>query len=269
MQLKLNSDGSAVVIDGKPVYVYENGDEVPFDAPQTMANLKRVNDEAKNHRLKFKEVNDQFDEYKKQYGDLNLEEAKKAIGIVKALDEKELLKASEVDRLKEKAMAAFQEEKQQLVSGHQRKLEELTGQVEAGRNTIRQMMLKDAFTGSEWFSGDKAKTVYAPWEAYEIFGKYFKIEGEGVDARPVGYLNGEKIMSRENYVDAAKFDEAIGQIIQSDQGRFSKILATNGGGGGGGGNQNNQGGGRVVKRGDSAAFMKNLADIASGKVKVQ
>ena len=33
MKLKLNKDGSAVVKDGKPVYVYANGREEAFDAP--------------------------------------------------------------------------------------------------------------------------------------------------------------------------------------------------------------------------------------------
>lgn len=33
MKLKLNKDGSAVVRDGKPVYVYANGREEAFDAP--------------------------------------------------------------------------------------------------------------------------------------------------------------------------------------------------------------------------------------------
>lgn len=33
MKLKLNKDGSAVVKDGKPVYVHANGREEAFDAP--------------------------------------------------------------------------------------------------------------------------------------------------------------------------------------------------------------------------------------------
>ena len=33
MKLKLNKDGSAVVRDGKPVYVHANGREEAFDAP--------------------------------------------------------------------------------------------------------------------------------------------------------------------------------------------------------------------------------------------
>jgi len=33
MKLKLNKDGSAVVKDGKPVYVHSNGREEAFDAP--------------------------------------------------------------------------------------------------------------------------------------------------------------------------------------------------------------------------------------------
>lgn len=269
MKLKLNADGFAEVVDGKPVYVYDDGTETPFDAAQQMARFKAVNDEAKGHRLKAKEIQEQFDEFKTQFGDIDLESAKKALATVQALDQKDLIKASEVERLKETVRQSFQEEKAQLIKGHQQQLDDMTEKLNSSESTIHQMVLKDAFTNSPYFAGEEPKTTYAPWEALAVFGDYFKIEGDGAQARPVAYLNGEKILSRENYAEPAKFDEAVAQIIASNPDRFNKILVTNGGGGGGGGNQQRGGNGPVVTSGDNDAFIKNLENIATGKVTVR
>lgn len=50
MKLKLDEQGHAVLQDGKPVYVHDDGKEVAFDAPATVATITRLNGEAKVHR---------------------------------------------------------------------------------------------------------------------------------------------------------------------------------------------------------------------------
>ena len=50
MKLKLDEQGNAVLQDGKPVYVHDDGKEVPFDAPGAMAKIASLNAEAKTHR---------------------------------------------------------------------------------------------------------------------------------------------------------------------------------------------------------------------------
>lgn len=50
MKLKLDENGNAVLQDGKPVYVHDDGKEVAFDAPGTVATITRLNSEAKGHR---------------------------------------------------------------------------------------------------------------------------------------------------------------------------------------------------------------------------
>ncbi len=50
MKLKLDEAGHVVVVDGKPVYVHEDGKEVAFDALSTVATITRLNGEAKTHR---------------------------------------------------------------------------------------------------------------------------------------------------------------------------------------------------------------------------
>ena len=50
MKLKLDEQGNAVLQDGKPVYVHDDGKEIPFDAPAAMQKISGLNTEAKQHR---------------------------------------------------------------------------------------------------------------------------------------------------------------------------------------------------------------------------
>ena len=50
VKLKLDENGHVVVSEGRPVYVYDDGKEVAFDAPSTVAKIGQLNAEAKSHR---------------------------------------------------------------------------------------------------------------------------------------------------------------------------------------------------------------------------
>ena len=52
MKLKLTDDGHVAVTDGKPVYVADDGKEVVFDYLSTIATITRLNNEARDHRVK-------------------------------------------------------------------------------------------------------------------------------------------------------------------------------------------------------------------------
>lgn len=47
MKLKVDEDRHVVVEDGKPVYVHDDGKEIPCDAPAAMAKIEELNTEAK------------------------------------------------------------------------------------------------------------------------------------------------------------------------------------------------------------------------------
>ena len=96
MKLKLDENGHVVVQDGKPVYVHDDGKEVAFDAPQTVATITRLNGEAKTHR----EAKEQFEAQVKAFEGLDPVKVKEALGIVQNLDAKKLVDAGEVDKVK-------------------------------------------------------------------------------------------------------------------------------------------------------------------------
>ena len=50
MKFKLDDKGAVVVQDDKPVYVADDGKEIVFDYPATLATIARLNAEAKGHR---------------------------------------------------------------------------------------------------------------------------------------------------------------------------------------------------------------------------
>ena len=100
VKLKLDEQGNAVLQDGKPVYVHDDGKEVPFDAPGAMAKIASLNAEAKTHR----EAKEAAEAKLKAFDGIeDAEAAKKALATVKNLDDKKLVDAGEVEKLKAEA----------------------------------------------------------------------------------------------------------------------------------------------------------------------
>lgn len=95
MKLKLDENGHVVVQDGRPVYVHEDGKEVVFDAPQTIATISRLNGEAKAHR----EAKEKAESTLKAFeGIEDPVAAKKALETLKNFDDKKLVDAGEVEK---------------------------------------------------------------------------------------------------------------------------------------------------------------------------
>ncbi|WP_274571133.1 hypothetical protein [Neisseria leonii] len=97
MKLKLDENGYAVLHDGKPVYVHEDGKEVPFDAAAAMEKIGSLNAEAKRHR----EAKDAAESRLKAFeGIEDAAAAKKALATVRNFDDKKLIDAGEAERVK-------------------------------------------------------------------------------------------------------------------------------------------------------------------------
>src|SRR5215831_3006277 len=105
MKLKLDDKGAVVVQDGKPVYD-DNGRDVVFDYDATLQTISRLNGEAKGHR----EAKEALEEKLKVFDGLDVESARKALDIVKNLDDKKLIDAGEVERVKKEAQDAYAEQ---------------------------------------------------------------------------------------------------------------------------------------------------------------
>jgi len=105
MKLKLDENGHVVVQDGKPVYVQDDGKEVAFDAAGTVQTISRLNGEAKSHRERAEAAEGRLDAFK---GIEDPAAAVKALETVKNLDDKKLVDAGEVEKVKSEVSKGFQ-----------------------------------------------------------------------------------------------------------------------------------------------------------------
>lgn len=225
MKLKLDENGNAVLQDGKPVYVHEDGKEVAFDAPGTVATITRLNSEAKGHRERAENAEKAVKAFE---GIDDPAAAKKALATVANLDAKTLVDAGEIETVKAEISKAFQLQ-----------LDEVTGKAQ----TLEQQLYAEKIGGS--FSRSKfiADKLAVPADMVQAtFGQNLKVE----DGKVVAYdAQGQKIFSRARPGELADFDEAIETLVSQYPHRdhILKSSGANGGGAqnGGGNNQNTKG----------------------------
>lgn len=224
MKLKLDEQGHAVLVDGKPVYVYDDNREIPFDAPGTVATITRLNGEAKSHR----EAKEKLEGIVKGFEGLDAEAARKALETVANLDSKSLVAAGEVEKIKAEAHKAYEEQ----IKAVKAQYEPVIAERDAIHAKLIDQTVGNAFSGSK-FIADKL-VVPAPM-VKATFGAAFKVENDTL----VGYdPSGNKIFSRERPGEVAGFDEALGLLVEASPYRDSilKGSGAHGSGAPGGGN---------------------------------
>lgn len=233
MKLKLDDKGAVVVQDGKPVYVDGEGKDVAFDAPGTVATIARINAEAKSHRERAEAAEKAL----KPFTDAGLTDAAaaaKALATVKNLDDKKLVDAGEVEKVKAEAIAAV-EAKYAPVA---KKAETLEAQL----NTH---LIGGAFAGSKFIAEKFAAEGPAGAEiARALFAGNLKVE----DGKVVGYdNNGNKLFSKSRPGELASAEEAIELLVDAYPHK-AHILKGTGSNGGGAQSGGGQGGGRSMSR---------------------
>ena len=251
MKLKLDENGHVVVQDGKPVYVHEDGKEVAFDAPQTVATITRLNGEAKSHR----EAKEQLEAQAKAFEGLDPIKVKEALGIVQNLDAKKLVDAGEVDKVKAEITEA-------LKKTYEPQIQEWQEKAKQTETALHNELIGGGFARSKFIQDNIAVPVDM---IQATFGKSFQIEGGKVVA--VG-ADGQKIYSRARPGEIADFDEALETLVGGYQHKDS-VLKGGQGSGGGFTNNGGQGGGKSMSRqqfeqlppNDRSGFMRDGGKI--------
>lgn len=212
MKLKIDENGNAVLQDGKPVYVHDDGKEVAFDAPATVATITRLNAEAKTHR-EGKEAAEKL--LKGFDGIEDPAAARKALETLANLDAKKLVDAGEIEKVKSEISKAFQAQ-----------LDEANTKAQ----TLEQQLYGEKIGGSFARSKVIAEKLAVPADMVQAtFGNRFKIE----DGKVVAYdANGNKIFSRARPGELADFDEALETLVDSYPHK-DHILKSSGANGGG------------------------------------
>jgi hypothetical protein len=253
MKLKLDDAGHAVLQDGKPVYVHEDGKEVAFDAPATVSTISRLNGEAKGHREAKEAAEAKLKAFE---GIEDPAAAKKALETVKNIDDKKLVDAGKVEEIKEAAVKAYKDQAAAAAKAHAEEVNRVTGERDQILSRYNTEKIGGAFKGSQLIADKFA----IPADFVEAkFGSAFKVE----DGKIVAYgPDGNKIYSRERPGDLANFDEALQSLVDQYPQRDQILKGT---GGGGSGKRQDNGAGPGVKQMTRAEYDAMSPAVAAAK----
>lgn len=228
MKLKLDADGHAVVTDGKPVFVHDDGKEVPFDAPATVATITRLNSEAKGHREAKEAAESQLKAFA---GISDPEAALRALTTVRNLDDKKLVDAGEVEKVKQEAIKAIRAEYDPVVKE---------------RDTLKGELYGEKIGGSFARSKFIADKVAIPSDLVQArFGQNFEIKDGKIVAKDQA---GNAIYSRSKPGEIADFEEAIELLVDAYPQKDAILKGTGSSGSGARGSNGTTGGAKTMPR---------------------
>jgi hypothetical protein len=252
MKLKLDANGAAVLQDGKPVYVLDDGREVAHDAAGTVATISRLNGEAKAHREAKEAAEGKLKGFE---GIEDGEAARKALEMVKNLKDGELVTAGKVQEIKDAAARSAQEAVAAATRAAAEKEKALTEQNSKLTQDLNNHIIGGSFAGSK-FIADK---LAIPADiAQKVFGDRFKVEGgKLVPMNP----DGTPIFSAVNHGNHADFEEAM-QVMVGQYANKDMILK--GSGASGSGASQGQGG-----RGGDKSWTRSQFDAASPAARME
>lgn len=234
MPFKYDADGHIVLqeVNGQklPVFVHPDGKEAPLDGDGTVSTIGRLNAEAKGHR----EAKEAAEAALKPFKDAGLTDAAaaaKALLTVKNLDDKKLVDAGEVEKVKAEAIKAVEDKYAPIVTE---------------RDQLQSALVAEKVGGSFARSQMIAEKLAIPADLVQArFGDAFKVEGGNVVAYD---KSGNKIFSRTNPGEVAGFDEALGVLIEQYPYRDQILKGSGASGGGASGGNGGGGGKRAISR---------------------
>jgi hypothetical protein len=238
MKLKVDDKGTAVLADGKPVYILDDGREVAHDAEATVATISRLNGEAKAHR----EAKEAAETKLKGFDGIDdAEAARKALDTVRNLSTGELKTAAQVQEIKDAAAKSAQEavaaatrtaaEREKTLGETNAKL---TGQLNG-------LIVGTAFSGSKFV----AEKLAIPADiAQKFFGDRFKVDNGKLV--PLD-RSGNPLFSAVRHGEHADVDEAL-QVMVSEYPNKDMILKGSGAQGSGAGGNQGAGGKKTYAR---------------------
>lgn len=225
MPFKFDANGAIVLqeVNGQklPVFVHPDGKEAPFDGDATVSTISRLNGEAKGNRERAEKAESAIKAFE---GITDPAAAIKALNTIKNLDDKKLVDAGEVEKVKAEAIKAV-EDKYAPVVKKATELEQALYGEKIGGAFARSKVIADKFA-------IPADLVQAR------FGNAFKIE----EGKTVAYdAQGNKIFSRARPGELADFEEALETLV--DQYPYKDQILKGTGASGGGAHGGNQGAG--------------------------
>jgi len=237
MQLKVDENGAAVLADGKPVYLTEDGKEFPADVPDMYSKIARFKNEAKQNREKIDSVNAQLTVYRDMFPDMEPDaiaewktSAESALDLAKNIDDKKLIDAGKAEQVKRELQEAHDNNLKKVKEKFEEEKGRLNSSISMKDAKIFELTVGNAFANSKYFSGQSPITTLSPDIALAYFGKNFKVhQKENGDLQVVGYYNDSEILSQapDMVGEIAPIDEALAYLIDRYPNK-DRILAASG-----------------------------------------
>jgi hypothetical protein len=230
MPFKYDADGNIVIqeVNGQklPVFVHADGKEAPFDGDGTVSTISRLNGEARTHR----EAKEAAELALKPFKDAGITDAAAAVNAlktVKNLDDKKLVDAGEVEKIRQAAIDSVRAEYEPFKTKATELEQQLYGEKIGG-----------AFARSKFI----AEKIAVPADMVQAaFGSRFKVDGGKTVALD---LNGQPIFSRTRHGEPADFEEALEIMVDAYPHKASILKGSGASGGGAGGNGGGGSGGK-------------------------
>ena len=228
MPFETDTSGAIVMqeLNGQkmPVFVHADGRKAPFDADSTIATISRLNGEAKTQREAKEALELAFKPFK-DAGLSDAQAARKAMDIVKGLDEKKLVDAGSRDQAIAEAVKSVRLEFEPVLKE---------------RDTFKTELYNEKIGGAFARSKFIADRVVIPADMVQAaFGHRFSIENGKTIAKDA---NGQPIFSRTRHGEPADFEEAL-EIMVDGYAHKASILKGSGASGGGSTGNGGQGAG--------------------------
>ncbi|MGT2429255.1 DUF6651 domain-containing protein [Cupriavidus basilensis] len=236
MPFKYDEAGNIAVqeVGGKklPVFIGADGKEAPFDGDSTVATISRLNGEAMGHRQRAETAETSLKAFE---GIADPAAAIKALSTVKNLDDKKLVDAGDVEKVKAEAIKSVEEKYAPVVKK--------AGDLEAQLNSH---LIGGSFSRSKFIAEKFAAEGPAGVEiAQALFQSRFKVE----DGKVVAYdTAGGKIYSRSRHGELADAEEAIEIMVDAYPHKAHILKGSGASGGGAQGGQGGNGGKKTITR---------------------
>jgi len=217
----------ALVQDGKPVYISDDGKEHVYDAEAMRGSLTRLENDLASTKRKAAATEDAL----KSFDGLDAEEAKEALEKIGQIDAKKLVDAGDMDA----AIAAAVKPLKDDLASKDKTIETLQGSLSAekiGNQFSQSKFVTEKLTPA---GADLIKNIYADKLKIE--------EGRIVGLDPAG----QPIRSASNPADLAGFDEIIESFVDAYPHK-DHILKGNDNHGGGGKPNNGKAGNKTLSR---------------------
>jgi len=221
---KLNAAGDGIELkDGNPIWVNADGSETTMGG-DTITNLRG---EAQRNRVRYETAENKL----KDFEGLDPTKAREALDTLGKIDQKKLIDAGEVDKVRA-----------QIGGEWQAKVDEANKATELANARADSYLIDNAFKGSK-FIGDKL-TIPADM-VQATFGKNFKVE----EGKIVAYdANGNKLASKNRAGEFANVDEALEQFVEGYASKDYILKGANNQGSGAGGGAPGGGAGKRTYR---------------------